>query len=153
MVAGHFAERHFAERHFAERHFAEGTFCRRTLCRTNISSNGQFDKRTFRRKDILPKRKLAENREILGDVTRTAYDWLLNRTSQSYNQLDDRNFDSKVSFVLYSFTFLTNRSEICLHRFRYICLFVYDATSRHVPKKWFIHCTNNLTIVNMVMNC
>ena len=77
MVAGHFAERHFAERHFAERHFAEGTFCRRTLCRTNISSNGQFDKRTFRRKDILPKRKLAENREILGDVTRTAYDWLL----------------------------------------------------------------------------
>ena len=64
-VPGHFAERHFAERHFAERHFAERTFCRRTLCRTNILSNGQFDERTFRRKDILPKRQLAENREIL----------------------------------------------------------------------------------------
>ena len=73
MVAGHFAERHFAERHFAER-----TLCRRTLCPTNILSNGQFEERTFRRKDILPKRQLVENREILGVVTRTAYDWLLN---------------------------------------------------------------------------
>ena len=120
-----FCRKTFCRKTFCRRHFAEGTFCRRTLCRTNISSNGQFDKRTFRRKDILPKRQLAENREILGDVTRTTYDWLQNRTSQSYNQLDDRNFDSKVSFVLYSFTFLTNRSEICLHRFRYIyaCLF------------------------------
>ena len=81
MVAGHFAQRHFAERHFAER-----TICRRTLCRTNILSNGQFDERTFRREDILPKRQLAENREVLGVVTRTAYDWLLNITSQSYNQ-------------------------------------------------------------------
>ena len=63
-VAGHFAERHFAERHFAER-----TFCRRTLSRTDILSNGQYDERTFRRKDILPKRQLAENREILGIVT------------------------------------------------------------------------------------
>ena len=61
QVPGHFAERHFAERHFAER-----IFCRRTLCRTNILSNGQCDERTFRRKDILPKRQLAENREILG---------------------------------------------------------------------------------------
>ena len=81
-VAGHFAERHFAERQFAERHFAERTFCRRTLCRTNIWSNGQFDERTFRRKDILTKPQLAENREILGIVTRTDYDWLLNKTSQ-----------------------------------------------------------------------
>ena len=79
-MAGHFAERHFAERHFAERHFTERTFCRRTLCRTNILWNGQFDERTFRRKDTLPKRQLAENREILGVVTRTAYDWLLNKT-------------------------------------------------------------------------
>ena len=86
MVAGHFAERHFTERHFAERHFAEQTFCRTTLCRTNILSNGQFDERTFRRKDILPKRQLAENREILGVVTRTDYDWLLDKTSQSYDQ-------------------------------------------------------------------
>ena len=54
----------FAERHFAERHFAERTFCRRTLCRTNTLSNGQYDERTFRRKDVLPKRQLAENREI-----------------------------------------------------------------------------------------
>ena len=69
MVAGHFAERHFAERHLAERHFAERTFCRRTLSRTDILSNGQYDERTFRRKDILPKRQLAENREILGIVT------------------------------------------------------------------------------------
>ena len=68
-VPGHFAERHFAERHFAERHFAERTFCRRTLSRTDILSNGQYDERTFRRKDILPKRQLAENREILGIVT------------------------------------------------------------------------------------
>ena len=68
-VAGHFAERHFAERHLAERHFAERTFCRRTLSRTDILSNGQYDERTFRRKDILPKRQLAENREILGIVT------------------------------------------------------------------------------------
>ena len=60
---------HFAERHFAERHFAERTFCRRTLSRTDILSNGQYDERTFRRKDILPKRQLAENREILGIVT------------------------------------------------------------------------------------
>ena len=82
----HFAERHFAERHFAERHFAERTFCRRTLSRTNILSNGQYDERTFRRKDVLPKRQLAENTEILGIVTRTAYDWLLNKTSRSYNQ-------------------------------------------------------------------
>ena len=65
----HFAERHFAERHFAERHFAERTFCRRTLGRTDILSNGQYDERTFRRKDILPKRQLPENREILGIVT------------------------------------------------------------------------------------
>ena len=68
-VPGYFAERHFAERHFAERHFAEWTFCRRTLGRTDILSNGQYDERTFRRKDILPKRQLAENREILGIVT------------------------------------------------------------------------------------
>ena len=68
-MAGHFAERHFAERHLAERHFAERTFCRRTLSRTDILSNGQHDERTFRRKDILPKRQLAENREILGIVT------------------------------------------------------------------------------------
>ena len=60
---------HFAERHFAERRFAERTFCRRTLSRTDILSNGQYDERTFRRKDILPKRQLAENREILGIVT------------------------------------------------------------------------------------
>ena len=86
QVAGHFPERRFAERHFTERHFAERTLCRRTLCRTNILSNGQFDERTFRRKDTLPKRQLAEKREILGVVTRTAYDWLLNKTSQSYNQ-------------------------------------------------------------------
>ena len=64
MVPGHFAERHFAERHFAER-----TFCRRTLSRMDILSNGQYDERTFRRKDILPKRQLAENREILEIVT------------------------------------------------------------------------------------
>ena len=63
-------------------HFAR----RRTLCRTNILSNGQFDERTFRRNDILPKRQLAENREILGAVIRTACDWLLNKTSQSYVQ-------------------------------------------------------------------
>ena len=69
LVPGHFAERHFAERHFAERHFAERTFCQRTLSRTDILSNGQYDERTFRRKDILPKRQLAENREILGIVT------------------------------------------------------------------------------------
>ena len=62
LVAGHFAERHFAERHFAERHFAERTFRRRTLSRTDILSNGQYDERTFRRKDILPKRQLAENK-------------------------------------------------------------------------------------------
>ena len=68
-VPGHFAERHFAERHFAERHFAERTFCRQTLSRTGILSNGQYDERTFRRKDNLPKRQLAENREILGIVT------------------------------------------------------------------------------------
>ena len=68
-VPGHFAERHFAERHFAERHFAERTFCRRTLSQTYMLSNGQYDERTFRRKDILPKRQLAENREILGIVT------------------------------------------------------------------------------------
>ena len=37
--------------------------------RTDILSNGQYDERTFRRKDILPKRQLAENREILGIVT------------------------------------------------------------------------------------
>ena len=43
--------------------------CRRTLSRTDILSNGQYDERTFRRKDILPKRQLAENREILGIVT------------------------------------------------------------------------------------
>ena len=60
---------HFAERHFAERHFAERTFCRQTLSRTDILSNGQYDERTFRRKDILPKRQHAENREILGIVT------------------------------------------------------------------------------------
>ena len=54
---------------FVERHFAERTFCRRTLCRTNILSNGQWDERTFRRKDILPKRQHAKNREILGVVT------------------------------------------------------------------------------------
>ena len=67
----HFAERHFAERHFADRHFAERTFCRQTcaLSRTDILSNGQYDERTFRRKDILPKRQLPENREILGIVT------------------------------------------------------------------------------------
>ena len=86
LAAGHFAERHFTERHFAERHFAARTFCRTTLFRTNILSNGQFDERTFRRKDILPKRQLAENREILGVVTRTDYDWPLNKSSQSYNQ-------------------------------------------------------------------
>ena len=86
-MAGHFAERHFAERHFPERHFAERTICRQTFCRTNILSNGQFDEQTFRRKDILPKRQLAENREILGIGIRTTdYDWLLNKTSQSYNQ-------------------------------------------------------------------
>ena len=64
-VPGHFAERHFAERHFAERHFAERHFAER-----------HFAERHF-----------AENREILGVVTRTAYDWLLNKISQSYNQL------------------------------------------------------------------
>ena len=68
-VPGHFAERHFAERHFAERHFAERTFCRRTLSRTDILSNGQYDERTFCRKDTLPKRQLPENREILGIAT------------------------------------------------------------------------------------
>ena len=105
----HFAERHFAERHFAERHFAERTFCRRTLCRTNILSNGQFDERTFRR-------HFAENREILGVVTRTAYDWLLNKTSQSYNQFINVMTETlivKSSFVLYSFTFLTNLPTFC----------------------------------------
>ena len=35
-------------------------------------SNEHFDERTFRRKDILPKRQLAGNRVILGVVTRTA---------------------------------------------------------------------------------
>ena len=84
-MAEHFAERHFAERYFAERYFAERIFSRRTLCRTNILSNGQFHEQTFRRKDILPKRQFAENREILGVVTRTDYDWLLDKTSQSYN--------------------------------------------------------------------
>ena len=49
--------------------FAERTFCRRTLSRTDILSNGQYDERTFRRKDTLPKRQLPENREILGIVT------------------------------------------------------------------------------------
>ena len=59
---------HFAQRHFAERHFAEWIICRRTLSRTDILSNGQYDERTFRQKDILPKRQLAENRKILGIV-------------------------------------------------------------------------------------
>ena len=52
----------------------------------DILPTGQLDERTFRGKDILPKRQLAGNREILGVVTWTAYNWLLNRTSQSYNQ-------------------------------------------------------------------
>ena len=81
-MAGHYAKKGFTERNFDER-----TFCRRTLCRTNIFSNRQFDERTFRLKDILQKQPPAENREILGVVTRTAYDWLLYKTNQSYNQL------------------------------------------------------------------
>ena len=71
-------------RTFCRKTLCRKTFCRTDIlstdilfCRTNILSNGQFDERTFRRKDILPKRQLAENREILGVVTRTAYDWLL----------------------------------------------------------------------------
>ena len=38
---------------------------------TDILSNGQFDKRTFRRKDILPKGQRAElkNREMFATVT------------------------------------------------------------------------------------
>ena len=63
--------------HFAERHFVE-----RTFCRTDSLTNRPFR----RRKDILPKRQLVENREILGVVARTDYDWLLNKSSQSYNQ-------------------------------------------------------------------
>ena len=59
--------------HFTERHFAKRTFCRTTLCRTHILSNGQFDERTFRRKDILPKRQLAENREILVNPARLKF--------------------------------------------------------------------------------
>jgi hypothetical protein len=69
LVAGHFAERHFAERQFAERHFAERTVCRRTFCRTDNLTNGQFDERTFRRKDISPKGQLAENSGMFGTVT------------------------------------------------------------------------------------
>ena len=56
--------------HFADEHFVERTVCRTTVCRTDFS----------------PKKHFAENREILGVVTRTAYDWLLNKTNQSYNQ-------------------------------------------------------------------
>jgi len=81
-----FPQTNLGDRTFCRKTFYRKTFCRRTLCRTNILSNGQFDERAFRRKGILPKRQLAENREILGVVTRTAYDWLLNKTSQSYNQ-------------------------------------------------------------------
>ena len=78
--------RHYAKKGFTERNFDERTFCRRTLCRTNIFSNGQFDERTFRLKDILQKQPPGENREILGVVIRTAYDWLLYKTNKSYNQ-------------------------------------------------------------------
>ncbi len=35
----------------------------------DILSNGQFDERTFRRKDILPKGQHAENRGMFGTVT------------------------------------------------------------------------------------
>ena len=50
-------------------HFADGHFVERTFCRPDSLTNGLF-----------PKRQLAANREILGVVTRTAYDWLLNKT-------------------------------------------------------------------------
>ena len=100
-MAGHFAERHFPERHLAERHFAERTFCRRTLSRTDILSNGQYDERTFRRKDILPKRQLAENREILGIVT---------HFSKMCNSLDNQNGLSEMCspFGRYIVHFLSN---------------------------------------------
>ena len=50
--------------------FCRKTFCRRTISRMDFLSNGHFDKRTLRRKDILPKGQLAENREISGNVMR-----------------------------------------------------------------------------------
>ena len=40
-------------------------------------------------------------------------------------------------------------------KFAYVVvrLFVYDLTSKHVPNKRVIRCTNKLPIVNMVMHC
>ena len=87
----------------------------------------------------------------------------------------------KYSFVLYSFKFLTGlpkfrdiKNNIIQHhswmrfprelwmysmilevKFAYVVvrLFVYDLTSKHVPNKRVIRCTNKLPIVNMVMHC
>jgi hypothetical protein len=87
----------------------------------------------------------------------------------------------KYSFVLYSFKFLTGLPkfsdiknniiqhhswmrfprELWMHsmilevKFAYVVvrLFVYDLTSKHVPNKRVIRCTNKLPIVNMVMHC
>ena len=78
-------------RTFCRKTLCRKTFCRKTFCRTHILptdtlSNKHFVEQTFCRTDFSPKRHFAENREILGIVTRTAYDWLLNKTSQSYNQ-------------------------------------------------------------------
>ncbi len=55
---------HFAERHLAERQFAEQTVCRTDSLPADILSNGQFDERTFFRKDILTNGPLAESRYI-----------------------------------------------------------------------------------------
>jgi hypothetical protein len=39
-----------------------------------------------------------------------------------------------------------SRNEICLRRCLFIRLFVYDLTSKHVPNRWVIRCTNKLSI-------
>ena len=46
-------------------------------------------------------------------------------------------------------------STILEVKFAYVVvrLFVYDLTSKHVPNKRVIRCTNKLPIVNMVMHC
>ena len=86
---------YYGGRTFCRKTLHRKTLCRKTFCRGDILpnvtlSNEHFVERTVWRTDFSPKRHfaetIAENREILGVVTRTDYDWLLNKSSQSYNQ-------------------------------------------------------------------
>jgi hypothetical protein len=162
-------------RGFGGRTFCRKTFAERTFCRTDFSPKRHFAERSISRKYILLQHiyyrtyfiksvlitgtmlqcwhcSLGATRDGSGGMPMLWYG-CCHKVSTRVESLPEHSAIWKFAISLRTVNmFYHSQNEICLRRCLFIRLFVYDLTSKHVPNRWVICCTNKLSI-SMVMHC